>query len=73
MSIAYKIKMKEPNKNGNKQRALWLPDEVYAAAKKFAKQEDVTMSEFVRLALIDRITALTLIQKMKKELEKKRQ
>ena len=65
--------MKEPNKNGNKQRALWLPDEVYAAAKKFAKQEDVTMSEFVRLALIDRITALTLIQKMKKELEKKRQ
>ena len=68
-----KKEMKEPNKNGNKQRALWLPDEVYAAAKKFAKQEGVTMSEFVRLALIDRITALTLIQKMKKELEKKRQ
>lgn len=67
-----KSEMKEPNKNGNKQRALWLPDEVYAAAKKFAKQEGVTMSEFVRLALIDRITALTLIQKMKKELEKRR-
>lgn len=68
-----KSEMKEPNKNGNKQRALWLPDEVYAAAKKFAKQEGVTMSEFVRLALIDRITALTLIAKMKKELEKKRE
>lgn len=68
-----KSEMKEPNKNGNKQRALWLPDEVYAAAKKFAKQEGVTMSEFVRLALIDRITALSLIAKMKKELEKRRE
>lgn len=58
----------EKNKRGNVKKAVWLPEELQEAVKKSAKEQKITFSHFVALALIDRLTVLENLAKIKNDL-----
>ena len=64
--------MEPTNQKGNVKKTIWLPEEIDRAVKQAAKLERETFSEFVRQAILSRLTTIDYVHKIKKEIKAER-
>lgn len=64
--------MEPTNQKGNVKKTIWLPEEIDRAVKQAAKLERETFSEFVRQAILSRLTIIDYVHKIKKEIKAER-